>query len=723
MRSLFTLSFTILLSFILCQPSYAINRDAVATEREFREFPNKLRLSVNKNLPIIPEFANENELHQFAVQKGMSIAEVKQELRLLARLSLDLSSKDDARYITAREIIDQLERVAESGLDSSYVLMLNGRYIGKNKQDFHTAIELYQQAANELPATKNTEEQVLLFTIYEHLGVLHMMLRQKDPALQYLMSSRSVALELSDPYMRAHIESVLGKYYYKQAQFGKSLSHYSEAIMHTKTEDNPTQDAHIQLQLARVYRELKSWDDAILYATAASDSYQRLGKETYVSSAMTVMAMIYAEQGQWYKTIDYYLNAQQIDAKLGNYMGQALNFHNLGEAYYKIEDTKNAISHLLRASDIFVSRNSNHYLVYNHLLIAQVYSSLSEWELALKYANSAANIADDMKLNDEHIEALNYSAKALEQLGDFKTAYQHIKRISTLQAKDTQVVNDEEQAKTLFQLQKIKLEQSQTKTDLQKTKDELSNSQLALIITLLVLSLMTVLALYLWRIKKTLRAQSVELEKNSLLDPLTQIANHAAFIRDFNYYGNTFKTLALISLTDQLNSDLAQGYECNTKMNRQQLTALSNELGCIIYFIRPGVFLLNFDIQVNPDTLLNNIRNCLIDNYGDTSLHMGLVSLPLLTNPALKLSAEQHFGTLQMMLSAATTLGDDKDYFVTLKPLNFASSGIFIPPLYLNIEKSIIRGIIKIETNGHKSDIVWPRWKSHKNVNLSTELD
>lgn len=707
----------------MCQSAYAISRDAVATEREFREFPNKLRQSVNLNLPVIPEFANENELRQFAVQKGVSVADIKQELRLLARLSLDLSSKDDARYITARKIIDQLELVAESGFDSSYALMLNGRYIGKNKQDFHTAIELYQQAANALPATKNREEQVLLFIINDHLGVLHMMLRQKDPALQYLMSSRNVALQLADPYIRAHAESVLGKYYYKQKRFGKSLSHYSEAIKHTQVEENPTQDAHIQLQLSRVYRELKSWDDAILYATGASDIYQRLGKETYVSSTMTVMAMIYAEQGQWYKAIDYHLNAQQIDAKLGNYIGQALNFHNLGEAYYKIEDTKNAISHLLRASDIFVSRNSNHYLVYNHLLIAQVYSSLSEWELALKYANSAANIAVDMKLNDEHIEALGYSAAALEQLGDFKRAYQHIKRISNLKTIDIHQVNNEDQANTLFQLQKIKLEQSQTKTELQKTEDQLSNSQLVLVLTLLVLSLMTMLSLYLWRMKKTLRAQSVELEKNSLLDPLTQTANQAAFIRDFGYYSNTFKTLALISLTDQLNFDLAQGYECNTKMNKQQLSALSNDLGCIIYFIRPGIFLLNFDIQVAPDTLLNNVRNSLQDNYGDTSLHMGLVSLPLLTNPALKLSAEQHFGALQMMLSAAVTLGSDKDYYVTLKPLKFASSGIFVPPLYLNIEKSIIRGIIKIETNGHKSDIVWPRWKSHKNVNLSTELD
>lgn len=101
---------------------------------------------------------------------------------------------------------------------------------------------------------------------------------------------------------------------------------------------------------------------------------------------------------------------------------------------------------------------------------------------------------------------------------------------------------------------------------------------------------------------------------------------------------------------------------------------------------------------------------------------MGLLNLPLLADPALKLSAQQHFATLQMMLSAAITLGNQKDYYVTLKPRKFAYSAIFEPPLYLNIEKSIIRGIIKIETNGLKNDIIWPRWKSHQNVDLTTEL-
>lgn len=68
---------------------------------------------------------------------------------------------------------------------------------------------------------------------------------------------------------------------------------------------------------------------------------------------MTVIAMVYGEQGDWNKAIDYYLNAQQLDAKRGNYIAQGLNFHNLGQAYSNINDNVNALKYLLMANQIF----------------------------------------------------------------------------------------------------------------------------------------------------------------------------------------------------------------------------------------------------------------------------------------------------------------------------------------------------------------------------------
>ncbi|MCL1051276.1 tetratricopeptide repeat protein [Shewanella abyssi] len=721
MRSVLTLV-VIMLSFFISHFAAATGRDAIETELEFREFPNNLRQSIQKHFPTTPNFRSKEELDNHAMKKGVPVEEVLFELQLLARLSLDLSSKNTDRYAIAKQLIDQLTLLDDSPFGSSYVLMLNGRYIGKSKQDFKSAIALYQKALDTLSQTEGPKAQTLRFTLHIDLGMMHLMMRENTPALEHLQHAKSVALETASPYMIAHAESTLGKYYLKNTQYGKSLSHYSNAIRFTKSSEHPSQDAHIKLQLARVNRDLKSWDDALRYANSASEQFKRLGNENYVSTCMTVIATVYAKQGQWYKAIDYHLNAQQIDVKLGNYMAQALTLHNLGEAYFHIDDSQTSLSHLLGASDIFISRNSNHYLVYNHLLLAEVNSSISDWGAALKYANSAADIAEEMKLSDEFIQALTFSSTASKHLGKFEQAYQDILKVLSLSAKGGNKVDDEEQAKALFQLQKAKLELNQKYIDLEQKEGLLSVNRLMLISCLLAFALTATLALYLWRIKHNLREKCTKLEQSSGLDPLTKTANHSAFVRDFINNPNTFKTLALVSLTDQLNSDLAQGYECNSKMNKQQLRSLSECLSCQSYIIRPGLFLLSFNIKIAPNTLLNSIRDSLKDNDGNTRLHMGLLNLPLLADTALKLSAEQHFGTLQMMLSAAMTLGHQQDYYVTLKPLNFASSGIFEPPLYLNIEKSIIRGIIKIETNGIKGDIVWPRWKSHQNVDLTAEL-
>lgn len=683
MRSLF--HFIIIISSLMISTSaLATSRDPIQTEREFRELPAQLQQSVVQKTANIPNFNNQTEFNAFLKQERLSAEEVKGELQLLARLSLSLSSTNPDRYLIAQKTIDQLEVIATSSLDKSYIAMLNGRYAGKSVQDFQSAIRYYQQAVEALPATQSPQRQVLLFTLYEHLGVLHMILKKKAPALRYLLLSKDVALELASPYLIAHAESVLGKYYYKNARFTQSLSHYAEAVKYTNITENPTLSAHLQLQLARVHRALKSWDDAIRYATAASDLYQRLDHKAYLSSTMTVIAMTYAEQGLWYKAIDYHLNAQKIDIHLNNYMAQGLNLHNLGEAYFYIHDFDNALSHLLRANEVFTARNSKHYLIYNQLLLAEVYSQISNWESTLKYTKAAAILAVEMQLKDEHIEALTMGANALEKLGRFELAYQHVQDIIRLkeQSSDKQVGVD--QANTLFQLQKVKLELNLNKSLLQQKQASAAQHQSIMLTALFFALLTSLLSIYLWINKKRLTAKCIEAEAQCHLEPFTHQSNYRAFEQRFEQTQAPFKAVVLLSLTDQLTADLAQGYECNSDMNAQQLTALANDLTAHGYIIRPGIFLLCFERRIEPHQLLKDINTCLVNHHGDTRLHMSLLNLPLLTDPAMRLSAKQHFGTLQMLLAAAMSLGTKKITLSALKHLILLRRNI-LPHRYISI--------------------------------------
>ncbi|WOT04263.1 tetratricopeptide repeat protein [Shewanella youngdeokensis] len=719
MRIVLTLCLVVL-SFCSQFNAHATGRDPIETERLFREHPNQLRHSINQHFPKTPNFISNKAIHDYAVVKGMSDTEAKFELLLHARLSLDLSSKSADRYTVARKLIDQLAMLSSTPFEKSYVQMLNGRYVGRSKQDYKTAVNLYQGALNTLANTHGVKEQVLRFTINEHLSMLHMMMHEHDVALQHLQQAKLIATKLASPYFSASAESALGKYYYKKNRYAESLQHYSIAINHTDSQKNPVQDAHIKLQLARVYRNLKSWDEALQYANEAAELFKRTDNEAYLSSCMTVIAMIYAEQDLWNKAIDYYLNAQQIDAKQGHYIGQALNLHNLGEAYFKVEDPQASISHLMRANKIFNSRGSKHYLVYNHLLIAEVHSSIADWSTSLQHAYLAADLAKEMNLNNEQIEALTLSSQALKQLKQFEQAYNDAQKIINLRVKTNEPESDKQRSETSLQLHKVKLELNQANNALQIEQSQHSIYYIALVICTLLILMLAALALYLRISQKKLAIEQSHLQQKNLLDPLSKLPNYSAFAQTFPAAINTIKTLALVSLTEQLNSDLAQGHECNAKMNTQQLNALTAGLHCQTFFIRPGLFLLCIDKVIAPETLLSDVRQVLTSE-AETTVHMGMLSLPLLADTEVKLSAKQHFGTLQMMLSGAMSLGNQQDYYVTFKPLDFAPAAMFVSPLYLTLEKSVIRGLIKLETNGVKDDIIWPRWKRHQNIDLGTQ--
>ncbi|MCK8045615.1 tetratricopeptide repeat protein [Shewanella sp. 1CM18E] len=721
MHIFITLLSVLFLSLISCTANAAPD-DEVLTEVQFRENPKVLARSINNEIPSLPRFTSLNQFTEFSKRHLLSAPELMRNLQLSARLKMDLYDKSKDRYIVANGLIEQLEQISISDFDKSYLLMLKGRYVGRSQQDFSSAIDYYQQAISLIEQSNKSPDRVLLYTLHENVSVMHMILREPDTALIHLQKLSAVAKEIDNDYLIAHAESVLGKFFYKQNQIGKSLSHYNAAIKRSLGDKNSSQNAHIELQLSRVYRDLESWDEALASASSAAESFTRLGNDNYVSSAMTVIAMVYANQEQWYQAVDYYLNAQQIERRLGNEIGLALNLHNLGEVYFKIGDTKNSLSNLKQANTIFSARNSEHYLVYNDLLIAEVSASIGNWQDVAEYATKAEKIAESKQLLNEQSEALERHAKAQEQLGKFEQAYNSMLKLNGIRAQAEPSSDEFDLKQSKIKEQKLDLKLSKIEKQLQQKSNQLNIAHLISLICVFILCLLLLLLIKQWRLKNKAKLLNDTLQQTQLLEPFTQQANYLSFKFDYDKANHSqIKTLALVSLSDQINSDLTQGYECNANMNKQQLLAIQNSLSCKSYIIRPGVFLLSFDSNIEANHLLTKLREILEQNHGQTSLHMGILHLPLLADPAIKLSAAQHFASLQMMLSAAKTLGSNQDYFVTMKTLNFASAGIFSKPLYLNIEKSIVRGIVKVETNGNKDDILWPRWKSHQNIDLNDD--
>ncbi len=695
----------------------AYAQEHMAIEIKLREAPTQLYEEVIASVSLPIQAKTSAEFSQISREQGYSVEELKQKVQLLARLYLDTSIKATHKYAKAESLIELLEIIGTTTYDKGYLEMLKGRFIARSTRDFKTAIPFYSQSINTIIAEQDIQSQLLKLLDYDHLGNLHRIIRQDKPALVHLTKYREVAYQLRDNYFIAQAEASLGNFYSKRNQLSDALQHYSEALRLSNRLDRPFLKADLQLQLARVYRDLEFWDEALQYAHEAAQGFEKLEKNGYRSNSMTVMAMVHANQGNWNQAIDYYLNAQQLDVKNKNITAQALNFHNLGEAYFNNGDSATALGFLKKSNALFIERKSKHYQVYSDLLIAQVAIGDSNWQLADKHASIALSIAEELSLLDEQIEALEYSAKALRGLKQYDAAFNLVDKLIALsQVKQEKEAPKNSYSPSILTEQKLKLKLNQLKTEQAQSSAQFERTRISLITALIVTFLISLFSFGQWRIREKLTAELARVNETNTQDPVSSLPGYRGFIEtlDDKQLAKP-ESIALLSLTDQLNNDITQGIDYNSGIVAEQLNALSGCFSGQAYLVRPGLFVLSIRESVSAAELLSRCRSAIDTVQGKGCIHMGFLPLPLLSDPQIKLTPELHFGAAQMTLAAAQSLGAGSDYFVTIKALDFAPSAIFSTPLYLHLGKGVARGLLKVETNGNKQKISWPVWENDEN--------
>jgi tetratricopeptide (TPR) repeat protein len=685
--------------------------DFIREEVEFRESPQTLFDRLEPQLPLPLSFDTAADFSQLAEESGYEADFLLHRLQLLAKLYLEPAVQHAQQEHKAEDLIVRLEQIASHPYDQAMVALLRGRFIGRYKLDYPRAIERYQQALRLVDEADNVNARLLKLLIHDHLGTLNLLIRQNDAALTHVTQFHAQAKLLDDHYLLAAAETALGFYHNRAAQSGAALTHYVEAFRLINLTDYPLAKTKLQLQLAQAYRDLGQWDEALRYAKGAAEGFQKLQQDPYLSKSMTVIAMVHAKKNEWNQAIDFYLNAQQIDERRGSIISQALNFHNLGEAYFKLGDHANALSYLQRANRIFRDKNSKHYLVYNELLLADVLLSTQDWQSLTDHASAALAWASELELTDEQIQALTLQATAYKHLGKLVQALDVQDRIIELTAqKSPTPPQDEEPA--VLERKKLALELSELKNRFDSLQQTLQTWQLSTVLGGLLLLALVIIVVHQWRARWRLTDKLKRLAKRTRRDPLTGHQGFPALLdaldKEIQAQETAPRTLALLSLCGQENADLQLGLRDHKDHARLQIEAIERTLDTQVYAIRPGVLALLLTPSKSAQDLFDAIQ-AILERMGEqSSLRMGLTALPLLPQPEIRLAREIYFEVLQLALAAAQSLPGDGGYYVSLKALDFTPVTVFNAPVFDNLTRNIARGMIRVETNGDKNDLLWP---------------
>ncbi|GGE75706.1 tetratricopeptide repeat protein [Shewanella carassii] len=674
-------------------------------EITFREHPTKLYLSVTDDLPQSLIFSSVEQFTSRALELGYSPEQLMSKLILLTRLNMDIQIRAPGKLEQAQQLIEQLKTVARSDYEKAALNNLEARYIGRVQQAYQQTVTLNNQALELLSEAQDKRSQLLKYVIYEDLGIVNLIIKQEQLALNAFNQLRETAYQLRNDYLIAEAESALGKYYNRKGEQTKSLQHYTEAFRLASRFNQPNQKAMLQLNLAKLYRDLQQKDEALEFAHGAADAFKALGSGSYLSSAMTVIAMVYANNGEWNKAIDYYLNAQQIDAELKNFTAQGLNFHNLGEAYFHLNDHRVALDYLFQANEIFKERKSNHYLIYNEMLIAQVAHAIKDWPLTMQHAQEALRLAKQLELQQEQIEALGYQTDAYQAQGRFQQALatqtESIKIHNALLEKDKNTGSDIKSSALTEQRLKLALGQLRQEQQQQLATLHTRNALLAGG-TILCLVLLGLLLQQSKLRRQMLRNNNVQ-QSTMLLDPMTGLPGYRSLLKKI---ATKPKGLALLALEQDFDSDIRLG----NSLAAPRLERLANDITELthadVFLLRPGLFALVLDYETSARQIHQQLAAAF--QKENVKWALGFIPLPLLANPDVRLSAETLFETTQLALAGAMSLKDNQGHYVGFSTLDFTPAAIFSAPLYLQLQKSIIRGLIRIETNGEKDKIDWP---------------
>lgn len=704
-------SLLLLLPFTLFLFSFsAIAEDEFSKEIELRETPNLVLQEILESLPSSIAFNGQMEFSRLVNTSNMDSQQLKSQLMLLARIYMLTDIKVNNKLTIAKQLIDSLDKVVNTPFENSMLLMLKGRYLKQTAQDYTAAINLYKQALDQIGLQSSPQERLLKYILYEGLGIMYRMVKQNDLSLSYLNQCKTLAFSIKNKYLIVKSEIYLGRYHQTKKELKESLEHFTEAIMLSEHIKMPALKAELYMQVARVYKSLNKWDDALKYTQEASFIYTKIKKEHKVIAAIRLMATIYSEKGQWNYAIDYHLTALQSDIHLGNYIGQAIDYHNLGEAYFRSKDYKTAFSYLKKADIIFTEKKTNHYLIYNDLLLADVSLALKQYTMAKKFAINAFDNANQLNLLDEKKQALQLEISIYKHLNDYARALTALESWIQLDSLSQAGKRNDRHSNSILAQQKLQ-------STLFKTK-HLHNSNAALqtqyylftgtCIGLLIFIIIAYISL--WRHRQHLTLMLNQQSQSLTVDPLANIPGYRAFTSTLSSTNlNQPSCIILCSLTDQHNADLILGFQHSRDLHQSQQAAIGQALNAKVYHIRSGLFALFIPINMDANDCINQIRHCLNAQQWQTSLHIGLLNLPLHSNAAIKVDLETHFGTAQMMLAGAMSLGTEQDYFVTMTTLDFAPATIFSSPLYEQLQRNINRGLIKIETNGDKNRIIWPK--------------
>ena len=428
---------------------------------------------------------------------------------------------------------------------------------------------------------------------------------------------------LSDTYKN------MGDVYRVQINFPKAIDCITQSLTLAQAAGDKRREADAYVCYTTIYHAIS--DDLTKieeYLLKAKPLYESTNHEEGLTFVYNNLALIYIEQKDYEKALEFIEQCLKIQEKRGDLVGAATSFHNIAFISLELGRYEEALKNFEREVAIFKKIGDQEGLTDAYSSIGGLRIAQKRYPEAIRICTEALNIAVALGGNNMgEANACHCLYTAYAEQGNYKKALEFLERLMTVR-------DSLQQSETAEKLKQMEMEQQSATDSLGREKEKLRMEQALrrkdqtaswLIAgglgAVSVALAFWVRMLYFRRRSQRLQVHSEDLEKQQLLNEIallrTQVNPHFLF--------NSLSILSSLvhvnaDLSEQYIEQLARSYRYILEQKDQSLVSLRTELD----FIRSYAFLLKIRFE-NKFELHLDLPDDILDNYKIAPLTLQLL--------------------------------------------------------------------------------------------------
>ncbi len=272
--------------------------------------------------------------------------------------------------------------------------------------DYKSAIEEYQNALTKKSDSLYEVKKPLIMT---KLAICYKKVQNIEKAIEYFAEVYEIYFQ-TEPAKANYILLSIAQVYNENYKFSSAKGIY-EKIIKSKTEKSPTLMVRVYLDLAEIEDNSSNINEALKYCEKALFESDKIDDLKLLSECYFKYGLYCDDLGKVDVAFKYYVKCIQssIDPAINTYLSSA--YSNLASIYAEQNDHKKAVEYYNLAIEVDKNQNNYEGLYFGYSKLAHILQSESP-ELALENLVKALGAA--RRLDDSF-----YSASAYLDLGDF----------------------------------------------------------------------------------------------------------------------------------------------------------------------------------------------------------------------------------------------------------------------------------------------------------------